>query len=148
MNASLSPIPPDAFWMYRSADHLPIYNPHWMLVVAGIGLVMFALPLMFYVLRWARHFSKPKHVEAPGFVRGFFTLLFVPFVLVFGWLTLFAANAWWYAGGYDCSATNPVVESRLSRHDDTNLCFNVGTKAKAVEHEAGSSFGHLVGGAR
>lgn len=151
MNPSLANVPSDAFWMQHAADRLPIFNPHWMLVATVIPFVIFLLPLVFYALRWARHFASPKKVEAPGFFRSFFTLLFVPLVVVFGWASVFSAAAWWYAGGYDCSATNPVVVSRLARHDNTNLCFNVGTKTKAVEQQAagaGTSFGHLIGGAR
>jgi hypothetical protein len=141
-------IPPDAFWMNTSDSYIPLYDPHLMLLFFAPAFALFALPSLLYVARWLWSMTA-EHRKSPGRIH---TALVIPTSLVaaaFGYLTIFAAAAWWTAGGYDCSPETPVVQARLGTvGDDSNLCFNSAARVKAVENNAaaGSNFGHLIGG--
>lgn len=140
-------VPPDAFWMTTSDSYIPLYDPHTMLMFFAPAFALFALPTLFYVARWLWSMTS-EHRTSPGWVHSTVVILTLPFAAVFGYLTIFAAAAWWTAGGYDCSPENPVVQARLGTvGDDSNLCFNAAARAKAVENNvAGSNVVHLIGG--
>ena len=130
---------------YSAQPNLPIYDPSMMLTIGVPSLIVVALPLLIFVLRWVRFATSSKDddstVSAPGFIHTSLTLLTLPLVVALAWLVVFNAAAWQVAGGYDCSDATPVVHPRLGRASpDSNLCFNLGSKVNAnatgVAHSA------------